>query len=300
MKLSNSRDLAIYMAYFASSGGGEDNYSDVYDAFTNKPNAATKSAQQNFVNSITSAGIWEKLDGLWVFATHSNDDGEALINWVSPSGTAATAVNSPTFTQYEGIETNGTNSYINLQYNPTTDATNFKQNDGVIGAYSNTNTENNGDWDMGAVDGSNGWSAMLFYASGVNIGRINCLSSISGVETDGSGLLAVIRRANDEIVNNKNGVDVISSVLIASAGITNRDFYVGCLNNGTPAYHSNRQYGMAFVGGALSEAEMASFYSAYNTYKTAITPAAPAATSYMEDSEGNRVKDSEGSDIIIP
>jgi hypothetical protein len=298
MKLSNSRDLAIYMAYFANAGGGGvDNYSDVYDAFTNKPNAATKAAQQAFVNSLTSAGVWAKLDGLWVFATHSNDDGEALINWVDPTGTAATAVNSPTFTQYEGMAGNGSTSYINLQYNPSSDGSNFVQDSASFGFYSNTDV-NESSWDMGARDNVNGWTQGAARNGGDSIYRVNCLTSESWVSANSEGMFSFTRENATTIAINKNGTELDDN-LNNSTGLPNYDMYIcGRNNNGSPDQYTTRQYGMAFVGGFLTESELGNFYSAYNTYKTAITPA--AASSYMEDSEGNRVKDSEGNDIIIP
>jgi hypothetical protein len=297
MDLTNNIDRAIYYAFFANAGGGLDPYQAVYDAMTNKPSSSKEALQRAFVTSLVSAGVWDELDGLWFLRQHSNAASEALLNWVSPGTFDATIVNSPTFTADEGFTTNGTNSYLNLNYNPTTDATNFTQNSGSIGFYTYTSSDNSGDWDMGAIDAVNGWSAIAARTGGTRYGRINCLSTLSDIETDGSGLRVAVRRANDELVNNINGVDEDVHSGIASAGVTNRDLYLGCLNNGSPGFHSARQYGLAFVGGSLTASQLGAIYTAFTTYITATTA---ASGSYMTDSEGTNVKDSEGNDIQIP
>jgi hypothetical protein len=47
----------------------------------------------------------------------------------------ATAVNSPTYTQHEGWSGNGISSYINTNYNASTQGINFKQDDASQGGY---------------------------------------------------------------------------------------------------------------------------------------------------------------------
>lgn len=91
------------------------------------PSAGQQAKQNILLNTLISSGVWAKLDTLFVLA---NDGGAsfACINWKNPSGTKATLVNSPTFTSNQGFNSNGSSSYIDTNFNASTQGVNFTNN----------------------------------------------------------------------------------------------------------------------------------------------------------------------------
>jgi hypothetical protein len=79
--------------------------------------------QNQLVIDLKSAGVWDKLDTFAVFATDGSSD-FALIDWKRL--TQYTAVNSPTFTINQGFKGNGTSSYIDTNFTPSTDGVNYQ------------------------------------------------------------------------------------------------------------------------------------------------------------------------------
>jgi hypothetical protein len=98
------------------------------------PSAGQQAKQNILLNSLISSGVWAKLDTLFVLA---NDGGAsfACINWKNPSGTKATLVSSPTFTTNQGFNSNGSSSYIDTNYNASTQGVNFTNNSAGEFAY---------------------------------------------------------------------------------------------------------------------------------------------------------------------
>jgi hypothetical protein len=91
------------------------------------PSASQQAKQNTLLNTLISTGVWAKLDVLFVLA---NDGGAsfACINWKNPSGTKATLISSPTFTTNQGFNSNGSSSYIDTNYNASTQGVNFTNN----------------------------------------------------------------------------------------------------------------------------------------------------------------------------
>jgi hypothetical protein len=98
------------------------------------PSAGQQAKQNILLNSLISSGVWAKLDVLFVLA---NDGGAsfACINWKNPSGTKATLVSSPTFTTNQGFNSNGSSSYIDTNFNASTQGVNFTNNNASEFAY---------------------------------------------------------------------------------------------------------------------------------------------------------------------
>lgn len=96
------------------------------------PSYAEQVLGNQLVVALKSDGVWNGLDGLFMFAT-GGDVNFACINWKSPGdATNATRVNSPTFTTKKGFSGDGVSSYVDLSYNPFTTLGNFTQNNASI------------------------------------------------------------------------------------------------------------------------------------------------------------------------
>jgi hypothetical protein len=79
-------------------------------------------------------GYWTQADGFYVFAADVATN--ALINWKAPTGTAASAVNAPTFTAKQGYTGDTTGpKYIETNIAANTGGLNFTQDDNATAAY---------------------------------------------------------------------------------------------------------------------------------------------------------------------
>ncbi|GAH87025.1 unnamed protein product, partial [marine sediment metagenome] len=94
-----------------------------------KPDSIRLKLIDNLVEGLISDGIWPKLDCLWNMACHTNNTGEAQINWINPGTFDFTLINNPAFEIDRGFTGNGVNQYINNQYNPSIDSINYSLND---------------------------------------------------------------------------------------------------------------------------------------------------------------------------
>ena len=104
------------------------------------PSASQQALQNQLVVDLKIAGVWSKLDVFYVFATDGDSD-FASINWKDPNNYEITEFNSPTFTTNQGWSTDGTSSYLNTNYNFSTDSNYYTQNDaGVFVGFSEMDT----------------------------------------------------------------------------------------------------------------------------------------------------------------
>ena len=89
------------------------------------PSFSQRLLQNQLLVDLKSAGVWSKLDTFANFAT-DGDSNFALIDWKRLS--QYTAVNSPTFTTNQGFKGNGTSSYIDTNFTPSTNGINYQLN----------------------------------------------------------------------------------------------------------------------------------------------------------------------------
>lgn len=89
------------------------------------PSSSQQILQNQLVLDLKASGVWSKLDTFANFATDGSSN-FALIDWKRLS--QYTAVNSPTFTTNQGFKGNGTSSYINTNFTPSTNGVNYQLN----------------------------------------------------------------------------------------------------------------------------------------------------------------------------
>lgn len=134
----------------AGVGGGFDaDYQAVLDYATTQtytlPSESQQALQNQLVVDLKDAGVWSKLDLLYVFAT-DGDREYAAINWKDPNSHEITEVNSPTFTTNEGFAQSGTAS-LDTSFVIDTNGTNYtRDHAGLFCAFptlSSTSLSNN-------------------------------------------------------------------------------------------------------------------------------------------------------------
>jgi hypothetical protein len=217
------------------------------------PDSALQVKQNATVLSFKSAGIWSKLDVLYIMAT--NNSNMATLNFKNPSAHQLTLVNSPTFTANQGFNGNASTSYLNTNFNPATSGVQYTLNNASRFIYLKTAfvTTN-----YGQLDSLTGATSNILYNRNVNDQKINQGASAISQNADLSGAgLKVINRTSSTNVELFNGSTQLSRTA-TSTSVASGNQYV--LPNGGDARAS--VYGM----GASLVAENAQLKIILDTY----------------------------------
>lgn len=226
------------------------------------PSASQQTIQNTLVTDLKAAGVWDKLDVFYCFATDGDSD-FATLNWKAPSSHQVTKVNSPAFNTNSGFAGNGSSSYLNTNYNPATSGANYTLNDASISIWSNDFVLNN-------------------FITGVESSSFNCLrmSSTSANQRINMGASAAFApRVNlsdsskkFRQLNRTSSTDATAFIDTTSTTHTASSTEIESQNQtilrSANAYSSTEA---AFFGmGASLVSENADFYNALNTYKSAL------------------------------
>jgi hypothetical protein len=221
------------------------------------PSAGQQTLQNQLVLDLKAGGVWSKLDTFAVFATDGNID-FALIDWKRLS--QYTAVNSPTFTTNVGFLGNGTSSYIDTNFNPSTSGVNYTLNNAsryfFPHAFSTT----------ARMDGNTSAGQNAMVRNIITSQRINCSGNNLAVAFDYTAVIdpKSIHRTSLTSVDLFNGTAGTTGVQTSTAILNSNQFVFRSGTGYSP--HTVSAYSM----GASLVAENTAFVNAYNTYKSAI------------------------------
>lgn len=241
----------VYQVGYTVEGSFIAEYQAVYDNWIEKPADIVAAAQNAMVEGWVNTGVWALEDRIFVFAAHTNDNGEALDDWKNPGVNFATLVNGPTFTPFEGFKGDGATQYVDTNYNAAIDGVNYVLNSSSYGIYSRTNLLE------ASVDiGSRGafWILLATRFTGdLSFLRINNSAPTSEPNLDSRGMYIASRTLSNESKLYKNKSILINSTQ-PSDGVPNFNIYIGCYNsNGTPSLLSTRQISLGFLGGLMTQ-----------------------------------------------
>lgn len=228
------------------------------------PSAAQQELQNTLVKDLKSAGIWDKLDLFYCFAT-DGDSNYSTINWKDPNNFRIQAVNTPTFTTDVGWQGNvGNLAYLNTQYTPTSHADQYTLNEASFGFYLDDlgTATSSAMSDFGNPDvTTRSWyrrTAPRFY--------VNSSTYYDRTSTDSANTFIHANRSSSSTTEvYHNGVEVDSFTGHTANGLQ-ADVFKAFQRSAT---YANSTISFAFVGGDLSS-EASDFYDAINTYLTAI------------------------------
>lgn len=237
------------------------------------PSEAQRTKQNQLVINLKAAGIWSLLDILYIFATDGGTD-FATINWKAPSSFQITKVNTPTFTNNEGFNFNGTTQYLNTNWRPGTDGINYTQNSASVGVYVNEAVTANSLLDFGCSNNADGITQGIFLNSRNDsnnaTNRTNDNTTFTASVSTSLGFNMNQRRASNDKREWKDGSQVGSTQTTTSTTPPTVNLFFGASNgNGTAVTPSTRELGCAFAGSSLSGLEN-TFYTHWNTYFTSL------------------------------
>ena len=244
-----------------TTSGFDSDYQAVLNYATSQgytlPSASQQTLQNQLVVDLKTAGIWNKLDTFAVFATDGDSD-FALIDWIGL--TDYTAVNSPTFTTNQGFQGNGTSSYIDTNYNPSTSGVNFALNNACMGGVKNITTSNGGFFLGCSVTGQN-----LLRGSSTSNNRINQGTNSFSPSFDFSPYNFVAMHRDSSTTGAASYDGTIITATANSVSIPNSNQWI-LRSTSTYANYGARMY---FSGSNLI-AENTDFYNAWNNYYNAL------------------------------
>lgn len=224
------------------------------------PGCPRKVVINNLIVSLKTAGVWAKLDVLYLFAAH--DSQAALLNWVSTSYNAST-VNSPAFTTDRGFQGNGSSSYLSSNFNPATASSpKFIQNSAHVSVW---NRSSNYTW--GGDVGSSNVQLRPLYDSSFTFYQVNSNSQTVMTPPTTAGTKHQLARRSGASATayfaqgSMQHSDTTSSSTPGNATIN-------FLNYSTT--YSNHQLASGSIGASLTDTEIADFSNALQTYMTAV------------------------------
>lgn len=247
------------------TGGVDADVASFLARLTTPPTTERASLYSNLILSLKSAGVWAKLDALWIMA--AADSQAARLNLVSSSYTLS-PVSSPTFTADRGYTGDGSTSYLDSGYDTNGAGILLLRNAHAFGVYVNTNTAAA---DVREIGSRQFAATTLGSTSGMSF-RSAATNSDSTVTTftDSLGLSSVSRNNSANYDTYRNGV-FAQNITRTTVVLTASNMYIGCFNNnGVPFQFSTRRVASAFAGATLSAGETLDTYNAIRTYLTAV------------------------------
>jgi len=253
-----------------------DEYQAVYDAMTNKPSAANANYQNAMVDSLVSQGYWtSRMELFYVFAQESTSSTELSLNWTAPTGsynlTDDGSVNPYEHAiQYEGIDANGSDDWLNTNWNPNDNATNVSINSFTVGAYLKDDAY--GTYAiLGCRYGSNTLRAFpLINATSTSV-TINTSDAQNSESTSRLGLFMSTRRASEDQESYLNGSPLVNYGSTAGTSMPDYSLAVLCYNyNGTRSAYYDGVASIIFVMNAVSDSDVIAINTIIEAYMDAI------------------------------
>lgn len=232
------------------------------DRMTVKPPPGRAALIDQTIRRLKSHGIWQKLDVLWVMAAH--DSQAARLNWKGNSSFDLTAVNSPTFTADRGYAGNGSTSYLNTNWVPSSSAVRYVQNDAMVFQYLNAGDDTVSD--ARVPTGTFGATGDVYVLPRAPAGgtrhRLNATGSQNvGSVSTGMGFTCGQRTSStaNEIFRNGASLGTASQ---ASSGLPNvAPFICGANSGGSLIFPTNDRVAFCGYGASLTAPQQAAFYA---------------------------------------
>lgn len=262
--LGNTR-ADSWVALTGAGGGGAPSYSAeataLFARFSTPATDPRKTLIDNLIVALKAAGSWAKYDAFYLPAAETAQ--AAQRNWVADAYNLS-EVNAPTFTADRGYTPNGTTSYLDTSFNPTTAvAPKLTLNDGYMGAWHRT-ANLNGAGTSQDVGNTNSRMVRASTNNSIAANRATVVNAASAYAIDKAwsrtGATAWRYYESGALVGADPRVD-------GSSGFTNFNFSIGRIS--AIAFGVN-QCSVFRFGSSLTTAEQAAEFTAIQTYMVAV------------------------------
>jgi hypothetical protein len=240
-----------------------------------EPTFGDKVLQNQLISDLKSAGIWNKLDILYVFKAGSTTSDSlrafSKINWKAPSNFYITE--NGTYSSYyqEDLGWRGFNAtdpptefYLETNYNPTLNATGFTQDNASITLYLTKETD----------QASAQWIGNTNNADGISVRKTSNVQFLNGtaflptpnITTSGIGLKGLSRSGSTEVYVISG--DVMNAKAQVSVSLSNAEIFI--LKQGLG--EGQDYLGFVAVGSFLTQSEMTALNTMMETYMDTVGP----------------------------
>ena len=235
-----------------------------------QPAPARAAAYDAMIRALLAAGVWSKLDALYLLA--AADAATALTN-LKQSSYGLTAVNSPAFTADRGYTGNGTTQYLNPGFTPSTAGGNLVQNSGSIFWWIRTRNAGSAGDAVGAYASSTDiFMDLVNPGVGIRFNSTNSADLSGGSTAAQAGMWAASRESSTRVAGYYNGVEEVSSNAKKSSGLTANPMIV--LGQKATTNLCKDEISAAGFGAGLNATEHAAVYNAIHNYLQAVGAAA--------------------------
>ena len=257
--------FVVYPTVGGSGGGAFSANTAQFLARVADQGTARATLYSSLIDALTNTGVWAKLDFLHVYA--AADAVTALVNLKSSSFNGVTT-GSPTFAANQRFTTNGSSSFIDPSYTPSTAGGNLTQNSAAFGLWSRTvgqqaNTSGANDATQNLTMNPRTTTDLVSFQVNQATATLSTFAN-----TVGTGLFVGNRSGASATQAYINGVaqSVTTNANTASLGLP----AVSVLTGKSAAAFNARQFAADFVSGSLTAADNLNLYVALNNYMQAI------------------------------
>lgn len=230
---------------------------------TTPPTSGRATAIETFIAALVTAGVWDKLDLLYVLA--AADAQAAGLNWKRPLENALTVgAGAPNFTADRGYQGNGTSEYLTTGFSPNLTPAGLKMSLNAMhgGAVTLSTPGANSGFDIGAQNNRLAVAARGASTTSVFSVATSGTSTITGTAFP-QHVIGIRRDAANQIgfsAGSSGGSSAQASVGLPST--------IDILRRNTA--YSNRQVALVHCGASLTDGEAAAMTSATLAYLQAV------------------------------
>lgn len=266
------RDNTIGWGIVYKDLGADDNdadYQAVLDDATSEgfslPSASQQVHQNTLVTDLKSAGVWDLLDGLWVYATDGDSD-FATYNWIDADATRATILNAIAHDNDGFTSASGNIGGINLNHIAGTTGSNFQQNSASWGVYSNTSFQTTNQYPLtSSPESGDGVVHMRFRRPDLSTAgnRLMTTGGLGVAPSSTIGLMGMQKINTTDIQGLQANKTLTATTIQGDVAKTTTKSMVNLRYNGTN-YEGN--VGLCWVGDQFTLAQWSAFVTAVDTY----------------------------------
>lgn len=241
----------------------------LFGAMTIKPSGQRARLISNTIGRLQRAQIWSTQEVFYVMAAHDNQ--AARLNWKSPGNFTATATNSPTFTADRGYAGDGSTSFVNTGWVPSTQSTMVTTTASHVAGWSNTTRAAVLSDLLGCYDtGFDGIQILQRFTGDQYYGRLTDSAGTFVTNAASNGMF-LTSRSGTSLAHYRNGVS-LGPTTQAGVALPDVSLYIAGGSNHTAAIHNpgTDQGALASVGGSLNVNQVAEFYRIMRAYMTAV------------------------------
>lgn len=245
---------------------------------TVKPSISYTNAVNKLIRQLVIDNNWNSLDRFWIFATEQKQHAQICIKSLS----SLTEVSSPSWVANRGYTGNGTTSYLNTNFRPYLDGTNWTPKTPAVGApyseafgiYSRTESQSTGcdiGTNQGGVQGSSRYQLFIRNTSDLITVGLAANASDTKTLTSSLGLISGCRNDTTTVEFWARGISLGTATRTAvgfPGATTTSKAAICCSRPDLPNSFTTRQYSMAYFGN--SSIDQLKLYNAFQTFATTI------------------------------